>query len=421
MESMKDMLYHCGIVMRAYPDYCQKQLMAVNFGVDNFVYNRMVALNNERYHLKKVGIYCEPVAKRLDYVNTLLSNLAEFQNAIPFLNENTVDSLCIANARIHYFNAWKKHNEGKGAGVPTFHKKTACKSYQTNAQYSPQNKEGNHDVKCNVYFTDSKHIRLPKLGRIKIKGSDIRLSRLFFQRHNVRIGTVTISVDSIGRYFISLQLGSMEPFCQPFPLTGSVRGYDVNLSNFYTDSDGNVVDIPQYRKRIQAKLAKAQRVLSHREIQAEHDKRKLTDSKNYQKQRKRVAYLKSRAMLQNDYFQHVLSKQEVESQDFLFTENLRIKSMLQNHNVAYSITDASWGKFFTKLEYKASMYGKTYLQVSSRNTTQTCSDCGYVCSSKNKVKWGVTEWTCPKCGVHHLRDVNAARNILAKGMSACGM
>ena len=48
-------------------------------------------------------------------------------------------------------------------------------------------------------------------------------------------------------------------------------------------------------------------------------------------------------------------------------------------------------------------------------TTQTCHNCGYIMKGEEKLTLEIREWTCPVCGKHHIRDVNAAQNLLAKG------
>ena len=77
-----------------------------------------------------------------------------------------------------------------------------------------------------------------------------------------------------------------------------------------------------------------------------------------------------------------------------------------------------WRGFLTMLDYKAKMYNRTFKTVNPRNTTQTCSTCGYLLTGNNKLTLKDREWTCPHCHSHHLRDVNAAKNILALGLSA---
>ncbi|MBP3898611.1 MAG: transposase, partial [Mogibacterium sp.] len=75
-----------------------------------------------------------------------------------------------------------------------------------------------------------------------------------------------------------------------------------------------------------------------------------------------------------------------------------------------------WKSFITICEQNANMHGKTVIKVPPAYTTQTCSECGAI--SDEKIHLGVEEWTCPHCGRHHLRDHNAAKNILYKGL--CG-
>ncbi len=415
---MAQMPYHSGIEVRAYMTYEQQYLCARNFGAAEFIYNRMVALNKERYELKKVKIYCELVARRLDYINSVLSDLEHFQNSIPFLNEADIDAQTIANARQNYNKAWHNFRENPRTNPPTFHKRSYARSYQTNAHYKPG---ATCMTDCNVRFIDLHHLKVPKLGVVKVSGSQKRVYELMNRKAVTRIGTVTVRVDSVGRYYISLQLASMEPFVKVMPKTGSMRGYDVNLKNFMTDSDGNVTDNLKIKRSQQKRLSKSQHKLSRMEEHAKKDNRSLYTSKNYQKQRRKVANIQSHIANRRDDMLHVLSKHEVESQDFMFSEDLKITNMVKNHKLAYAITDVAWGTFFHYLDYKSAMYGKSYLKVPPYNSSQTCSECGYVLKKGEKLSLDDREWVCPYCGVHHDRDHNSAKVILFRGMAAAGM
>ncbi len=411
---MKDFKFHIGIRMRFYPSYCQKRMANRNMGASLFVYNRMVALNNERYQLRQFA-WCSPTYRtRLDYLNKVLSSLREFQNTILFLNDKDIDAQCIANARQNYQKSWNCFKKNPAAGAPVFHKKKYEASYQTNPHYY---KDGG----CNVCFTDKNHVVVPKLGRCRVQGSPKLMKKLFDMISDIRFGTITISHDACGRYFISIQLASDKPFYASLPSTGSMRGYDMNLENFYTDSDNNVVENPKYKRDFQKKLSKCQRIMSRRALQAERDTRSLKNSRNYQNARRKVAYLHGKIAARREDFQNILAKHEVESQDFIFVENLKTKNLLRNHKLAYAISDAAWGSFHSKLERKASMYNKVFLKVPATLTTQTCSECGFVLPKEERLELSDREWTCPKCKSHHLRDHNAAKNILFRGMVVLGM
>ena len=97
-------------------------------------------------------------------------------------------------------------------------------------------------------------------------------------------------------------------------------------------------------------------------------------------------------------------------------EDLKPSNLKKNHKLAKAISDASWSMFLNMLEYKAKWYGKIFLKVPPQYTTQTCSCCGHVMSGKEKLSLAVEDWICPKCGTIHIRDLNAAINILKKGM-----
>lgn len=92
---------------------------------------------------------------------------------------------------------------------------------------------------------------------------------------------------------------------------------------------------------------------------------------------------------------------------------------MKNHALVQSISDVGWRSLLQKLTYKAELYGKQFVTINPKNTTQMCRDCGYICDSDelhSKLKLKDREWTCPSCGQHHIRDHNAAQNILDKGI-----
>ena len=114
----------------------------------------------------------------------------------------------------------------------------------------------------------------------------------------------------------------------------------------------------------------------------------------------------------------MFSKHEVENQDLIAAEDLKVRNLVKNHKLARAISDAGWRMLLTKLQYKADLYDKTVVLVPPKNTTQKCSVCGYLMSGEAKLTLDVREWDCPSCHTHHLRDVNAAKNILIAGLQA---
>ena len=143
----------------------------------------------------------------------------------------------------------------------------------------------------------------------------------------------------------------------------------------------------------------------------------MQESKNYQKQRLLVAKIHARVFDRRHDFLQRTSTALIKNHDLVVTEELRSKNLLKNHALAMSISDVGWRSFLCMLSYKPGLYGRQFITVSPKNTTQTCHDCGFVMGSDGTEKLTLADrkWTCPQCHTHHIRDHNAALNILEKG------
>ena len=238
-----------------------------------------------------------------------------------------------------------------------------------------------------------KYIRLPKLGYVKIR-----------QTMEVgHINNVTIERTPTGKYFVVLSV-EFEPKLRQN--NGDSIGIDVGIKEFYSDSNGNVVNNPKFLEKSLKRLGREQHRLS----------RKKKDSNNRNKQRIRVAKVYEKITNQRDDFLQKISTMLISENQVICIEDLKIKNMVRNRRLARCISSVSWGKFFGMLEYKANWYGNKIVKVPTMYpSSQTCSCCGY----KNPLvkNLAVRKWECPNCHTKHDRDTNASINILNKGLS----
>lgn len=214
---------------------------------------------------------------------------------------------------------------------------------------------------------------------------------------------MTVSKTPSDKYFISINCCDVPH--QEFETTGSVIGIDLGVKDFVITSEGDKYLNPKYFAKSQKKLARLQRRHS----------RKQKGSKNREKSRLLIARQHEKVTNQrNDYLQK-LSTYLVKNHDLIAVEDLNVKGMMKNHNLAKSIADVSFSNFVNMLKYKCEWNRKILIQIDRFfPSSQTCSECGY----KNpEVKdLSVREWICPACRSHHDRDVNAAKNILTEGL-----
>src|SRR5207245_1222318 len=185
---------------------------------------------------------------------------------------------------------------------------------------------------------------------------------------------------------------------------------DLGLKSMVITSDGHTFGNPKFFAKDAKKLAKAQR---------RHAKKKK-GSKNRAKARLKVARIHARIADRRRDSQHKLSTEIIRENQVVCVESLQVKNMVKNHSLAKAISDVGWSEFVRQLEYKAEWYGRTLIKIDKwYPSSMRCFDCGHILDS---LTLDIRHWTCPECGVPHDRDINAAKNILAVGLtaSACG-
>ena len=348
---------------RIYPNTEQKEFFAKCFGCVRFFYNKSLSDMNDIYKATGEFKNITPASYKSDY---------------PFLKE--VDSLALSNAQLNRNIAFKGFFSHK-SGFPKYKCKRNDQSYTTNNQGSVK------------FSSNNRYISIPKCPRIRIK------------MHRTFIGTIksiTVSRTTDNKYYISLLV---ETEIKPLEPVKKMIGLDLGLKDLIVDSNGQKYKNHKYLTKSQNKLAKEQRKLS----------KMIKGSNNRNKQRIKIARLHKKIQNQRNDYLHKLSRSIIDENQAIALEDLKVKNMEHKNKLARNITDASWSRLVTLLTYKANWYGRTVIKVPSNYpSSQLCSICGY----KNSItkSLNIRKWICPKCGTIHDRDINAARNILSKGI-----
>ena len=359
--------------VRLYPTIDQQVFFAKSFGCVRFIWNKMLSDKIEHYKETKT---------------TLKNYPAQYKKEFEWLQE--VDSLALSKVERHLQKAYQSFFKN-GTGFPKFKKKGQRDSYTTNNQ------------KGTVAITNNT-VKLPKIGHIPAK---------FPNKINGLIKSATISRTPSGKYYVSLLVKTIATL---LPKTHSNIGIDLGLTDFIVLSDGTKVANPKFLSKLQHKLARAQKILAKRRAVAKVANRKLSDSRNYQKQKFKVAKVYEQITNSRTDFLHKLSFNLIKNHDVIAIEDLNVKGMVKNHKLAKAISDSSWSTFTTMLAYKAEWYGKTLVKIDRwYPSSKTCSGCNHLLT-KGELPLSLRSWDCPSCLQTNDRDINASINILNEGL-----
>jgi putative transposase len=228
---------------------------------------------------------------------------------------------------------------------------------------------------------------------------DVRWSRKFSGDASL----VTITKSSAGRYHVSLML---DQAVKRFSKANGVVGIDMGFKHLATLSTGEKIQNHRYLKNRLKQMARLQKSLSRRK----------PESKRREKQRLKIARLYERIGDQRRDYLHKTTTDLVKRFGIIAIEDLYVHGIMQYRNMGQSTQDASVGTFCRMLEYKCNWYGRKLVKVDRWfPSSKRCNRCGF---TMDKMPLEIRAWTCPECGTRHDRDINAAKNILAVGLTA---
>ena len=248
------------------------------------------------------------------------------------------------------------------------------------------------------------HLSLANIKNIKFRCSEKYAN--YLQKHHDNIRQATLKRLPCGEYYLSILVDG--DLTHKVKETNSVVGIDLGIKDFVITSDGEVFNNLHFKKFETKKIKRLQHQLSKKE----------KGSNNWNKARIKLAKVYKRLNDRKQYYLHAVSNSLIDENQIICMEDLNVKGMVKNHNLAESICEMNWGEFRRMLEYKARWYNRKIVFVNRfYPSSKKCHNCGHINKS---LTLNDRQWVCPNCGQTIERDYNAALNILDEGLRIIG-
>ena len=364
---------------RLYPTKEQAALFNSTFGCCRKVWNLMLADKLVSY--KETGKFVSVTPAR-------------YKSEYPFLKE--VDSLALSNVQLNLQRAFRdcfSKTRKKNTGFPKFKSaKHSRRSYTTNNQNGT------------VAISDDRHIRLPKLGKVRAV-----IHRQPDASWNVK--SATVSQDGDGKYYVSVLFEYDAVIPVHDPDMAKVIGMDYASDGLYVDNMGVRGTEHKYYRESQKRLAKAQRRLSRMTGSGKHEAK----SANYLKQLRKVNKIHKHVSNQRLDYLHKRSTEIANRYDAVCVEDLNMKAQSnKSFGNGKATMDNGYGMFLNMLSYKLADRGKRLVRVDKwYPSSQICHCCGKRHPEMKDLKIRIMRCDC---GNVMDRDQNAAINIRNEGI-----
>lgn len=361
---------------RLFPTSAQRTALNKQLDCCRLVYNKALETRKEAWDERQESI------SRYDTIKLLPGWKEEFE----WLKDGHAEAMQQTMIRLDLaFRAFfRRVKAGEKPGYPRFKSRNRYDSFTYPRQ------------RGNWRFLDNGRIRLSKIGHVKIK---------LHRPLEGECKTLTIRRDSVGNWYACFSC-IVEP--KPLPPSVKVVGVDLGLTTFATLSNGETIERQRWMKRDAKDIARLQRK-KERLSKGSPERRKAVHAlcHTYQRQTNR-----------RNNFAHQESRKLVNQYGLIVFEDLNIKGMQANGNrtINKGIADVAWSRFVTLTEAKAEEAARSVIRVDPKNTSQMCSGCGQIV----KKDLSVRVHDCPHCGLKLDRDLNAARNVLARGLANLG-
>jgi putative transposase len=351
--------------IRAYPNGAQRRMLDRWFGATRWLWNTTLAIRSEAYRVCGLSLSGNDLSRWLTQWKRTAGH--EWLAEMP----STILTQCLRDQDRAFINFFARR-----AHYPRFKRRSSSRSVRF------------QDI--GLSWTRGL-LSVPKLGVLRLAEALPEVARP---------DLMTLTCDAIGRYHVSFSAQAEKP---SLPIVQRSVGVDLGVHHLATLSTGEKIPNPKHYHARLRYLRQQQRCLARRQ----------KGSRRREKQRLRVARAHARVRQARQCALHMLTTRLVREFDLICIEDLNVKGLARGRG-ARAIQDAAFSEIRRQLTYKSDWYGRILVEVDRwYASSKRCSVCQH---TLDVLRLDQREWTCPRCGTHHDRDINAARNLLAESL-----